>query len=1420
MPNGQVGQDKKKITFEEIPEDSQETGVTFEEIAGPPSVSSVEGPAEVPFLEELGVLDPEILRTISQAQATFAPEATFAFTGALMAPVRNILTKPGVITLDDIFSDEIKPLMPIASSELGIGPVAAIMAKSGIIPGVIRGAVNMTRALAARPAETVLGLVTAPAIITYQALRSFAATHPGDPGALREKFIELTGEMSPEEAQEAHRAFSGLLASAAVGMGLFRVLGRPSFQVARQLGADKATALKQAKLIRAKVTGVSALGVFGAVGGEPTEMEKNFVMFALASIPLGLTFHAFKAIGKADLSKPSDPVRAVEYQEQRAARPFNQETTPIPEVRITRDRPTEIPLGEEIKPREEAVPELQATREAVQEQVGRVLDRENIFLEESVEAGPKKAEPLVPDVLAIRLNNYVQHEGNAAKIIIQNLETEPSKMVVVPGTETPARALEFAREIEGKDAIVAVHLLPDGRFDIAVGRKGSPLDNPLNFKQFTEEGYFAGQKISVNGENLIYIGKSGEQSFVRVPGDPRLIKIDTKDIRRPKDVSVRDSSKPEVTPEKQLEGVLEPGEIEVYKALREEVHPLEPSTEAKTFDQIRQEASTNGLELTRTASNTFIVRDRATGQELFKGATKEEAEAFINKSGQDGTVVFDGNIPVDTDIPGNVMPPPPPGLRVNEPFDFPPNTKVGTIVDLFQSLTPFIAPFKDWSTATDNILGTRIFSEVYLRTQEPAGRSLARAVPKLRELQKIEKIAKDTKLSESDMEMVFDYIETRSPADLRGSHLKGLGPLKSRSMTADELASVDLLLELDVETQRLYEYIRMREQLLWAEAQNLKTNVKNLDPRIKRAIEAELIDSKNMTPNEMAGVQIFDHIRAQDLNDISLYVVSRLVEAERGGALSQVDFAAKNNMSAAQIKVANEIVRLQDEIAAIPDIPIDDAQLIRGYMAHYGQHQTASPEGSVLNQGGVSRDMSFVNSMIRSGETNVYDRNPISVTARYIKNAFNSVEFNTAWNDAKKYVDTELGGQFGREGSVASWVARSYLSDLRGVPGASTKFTQQVVDAFFKKMGWKMQLNIRQDLVNTYLAMTNAAFMGARPGLAMRDLMQLSIFHYSRFGGVGGTRTMRALTLATKLGQEGTKQLRDAGELPTIGIVEFETALQLEASAIGRTMKGLPAMTRRVAEVGLTLSGQRNAYEFGYKGILLEARETALREITNLVDGSITKEQAYKRIGLDTYNLQTKKAFDAFVTSGEYERAADFLGQQTAREIMGVYGRANHPWGWGTNLGRLASHYGTWSSNALAFTLGGMSRGSKAQRLAFATRFGMTQAALQGAGSAVGLNVHSWLVLPGLFFTGGPAVQTADLIITALTGYGRDKDAAKKRLMRLLPASNDPRSMFIPGSYVVGDWMQAIENADNPIEFFGRGFSIPLMRGRSWMDNF
>jgi len=205
---------------------------------------------------------------------------------------------------------------------------------------------------------------------------------------------------------------------------------------------------------------------------------------------------------------------------------------------------------------------------------------------------------------------------------------------------------------------------------------------------------------------------------------------------------------------------------------------------------------------------------------------------------------------------------------------------------------------------------------------------------------------------------------------------------------------------------------------------------------------------------------------------------------------------------------------------------------------------------------------------------------------------------------------------------------------------------------------------------------------------------------------------------------------------------------------------------------------------------------------------------------MHTYDRPTQVEFDRLVTEGSFEEAANFLGMQTGREIAGVFGQGNHPFGWGTNVGRLGTQLGTWSSWAVQFVTRGLSQGTLPQRMAFAARFSMTQAALQATGAALGFNFASWFVIPGLFFAGGPLVQTSLLLFTAMsTPFGLDKAIAKRRLKNLFPSLDDPRSMFLPGSYAAGDAIRAFNEAENPIEFFGRLSGMPLLRGRSAIDD-
>lgn len=1011
-----------------------------------------------------------------------------------------------------------------------------------------------------------------------------------------------------------------------------------------------------------------------------------------------------------------------------------------------------------------------------------------------------------------RTNNYIKTSADLSATIVENVRNEPSNMSIVPGIENPSRSLEVAHGVLGDELITAIHKRADGTFDVGVGGKGSPLESPALRNQFIEEGYFNGQAVSYNGKNYRYQGLSStpEQASVGVPGSSERINVPVSELRRTPSVKIIEGRPSSI---EVLRDILDPEDFAVFRKLSDEVFPEQPQEIS-----LRNRASTNGLIVDRASTGDYIIRDHLSGEEQHRARTEKEAREFVDNSGQAESINYDAEMPIDPDVPGNVMPPPSPGRRVNEPFDFPAQTSLQTMVNAWSATTPFLTPFRSWAAAVDALLGTRILEKVYLPTQETTGRALAAGNPFFKRLQRIETTLNKAGILEARREVVFDYIQKMSESELRGSHREGLGPLRSRSASEGELKSADILIELDVDSIRIYDFIRLRRGLLEAEARKARVEVDQLPEEFVKQLEQQLINDRNMTPNEVTAVAFFEFIKEHDVNNLALDIVTKIADAHRNNTPSQAEFAREMEMTGVELQAARDIEQIYIDVAADPRVPISDDRLIRGYIPHYAEQQTAVPEHSNLNQRGISAERKFVNGMIRSGEINAYDRDPIRTTARYIRAAYNAGEVNPAWNAARKYLREELGQLTGKEGRLARMVTESYLNEVRGIPAHSVQFTQKIFDTVLEKLGMKVEINIRNDVVNTYLAMTNTAFMAGRVGLAARDFTQFMVFHYSRFGRLSGRRTVRALELASKMSAEEKQALIDAGELPTIGPIEFNTPSELLESEVGRPLRGFPSFMRKAADAGLTASGQKNSYEFTYLASFLEARETALREIGRITRDELTKEEAYSNMELQSYDLATQKAFNAFVSDGQYERASTLLGRQTAREIVTEFGKANHPWGWGTNIGRVATQYGTWATNATQFMLRGASQPGTAG-LKFAARFAMTQAALHATGTVLGFDLFSWMTLPGLFFLGGPSVQMVGLINDAISGRGIDKDLARARLKQILPNFDDPRSPFLPGSYFLGDILQAIDDADNPVEFFGRGTGIPLKKGRSMLDD-
>jgi len=194
--------------------------------------------------------------------------------------------------------------------------------------------------------------------------------------------------------------------------------------------------------------------------------------------------------------------------------------------------------------------------------------------------------------------------------------------------------------------------------------------------------------------------------------------------------------------------------------------------------------------------------------------------------------------------------------------------------------------------------------------------------------------------------------------------------------------------------------------------------------------------------------------------------------------------------------------------------------------------------------------------------------------------------------------------------------------------------------------------------------------------------------------------------------------------------------------------------------------------------------------------GRITYEQFKQRAKINTYDSIDIQKFDELWQAGRYTEASDYIGGRLARETIFRYGHANHPAGWGSVAGRLFGTFGTWPTQYKDFLLQGLSRGSTKDRLEFLAIHSAVNAATLAAGAAAGIELSSWVAFPSLNYTGGPVADLAINVIQAFGGSPTEKALAQRNIFGMFPSLDDPRSIFIPGSYFIGDLYEAATAAD------------------------
>jgi hypothetical protein len=266
------------------------------------------------------------------------------------------------------------------------------------------------------------------------------------------------------------------------------------------------------------------------------------------------------------------------------------------------------------------------------------------------------------------------------------------------------------------------------------------------------------------------------------------------------------------------------------------------------------------------------------------------------------------------------------------------------------------------------------------------------------------------------------------------------------------------------------------------------------------------------------------------------------------------------------------------------------------------------------------------------------------------------------------------------------------------------------------------------------------------------------------------------------------------------------------AGRIKRTEAGIS----KTADIGLKFSGQKHIYAVMQVGTYIENWEYAGKELFKLGSGAVDKKTAYTNLNIQRYGQAATLEFDRLVQLGETEKAAHFYAKVARDASQKVYGLARNPAWMQRNLGRVVGQFSAWPIWIRSALLDGIAQGTAKQRIAYMARYGIAVGALAALGEEFELDFSNWMPHAGMFPGGGPGLQIASDVVTAMTSsYGPEQEAAAARLIRMVPHPTEEKGWnigpLIPGGIALNDLIQSqhvAEEGFGDVAVYARMFGI------------
>lgn len=877
---------------------------------------------------------------------------------------------------------------------------------------------------------------------------------------------------------------------------------------------------------------------------------------------------------------------------------------------------------------------------------------------------------------------------------------------------------------------------------------------------------------------------------------------------------------------------MEPAELEEFNRIQNELTKSlgRPAGAQETLGAMNelplsQAAATNGYRLDYAPDNSYVLVDNL-GRDIGRFHSANAAREFINRAGQtEGPELIRSGGGEPPHIGGGAIPPSgakPPGTYgaddgLNAMYDHTDKTALdrgllGKVLDISRSAFDMFVGREAGFESVDNTFNlTKRFSTNQRMLEAAWGRYAANARGFAKQyLDHIGPMMKG--MSKEQFTNVFRYIEAMSPAELTNEML-----IKGRDEAVDIAHQVAAL---RVNTAKAIEYSRKVE--------GIKRDMQGQGPAIIQDELLKLTQAMNMDAEHVVAAGIFSGLRSRDINVVPIAEIARLADALIWDSPDRAGFAKLAGMGAKEILVAKQFDRLFDAARGVAGIP--DYRAVSGYISHIRSQlnrDLPTPESSVLFQKGLGSTLEgqFVSEMIKTGELSAIDLNPFTVALRYVDTAFKARDFVPTYKEALKGFDAALrelsgspGGKFLTR-SMAERVRR-YVSDLRGQPAPTNAHIRGGIEALNRALGLKIPPTVVESLMGTLTKTLSSALLAFRPYIGLRHLAQFFQFAGVRFGF---KEMNEGLMMAEKPG--AIDALKSSGVMSGLDFTNLVTPEESAATVLQKTGGSAWDAYKHLQNAGHIATLLPTIYEHTYAAVYLGMRKMALDVLSKVAKGELTKRAAYDKLALDSFAPAFRAEFDAAVR-GNLERAAALIAKRAAKETIFDYQRANAPRGWNSIQGRFLTMFGTWPVHATELVNNMLVRGSARHRINYIARFGMAQGATYLAGRAIGVDLLGATVAHSLFWSGSPQVQLLQTTLTAVNGNGIEQKLAQDRLFKLIPSLEDARSMLVPGSYALGDWMQAIKEHNDPwgryseAQQAARALGAPTIRNKSWVDDY